>query len=162
MTQAIQAMVKGQFLNPAPLLSDMGGDAIADLITAAADVVLILDRDGIIRDMAVGNEDMLDAGADRGDQSIALPLPVGQRGLVLVAAMHDAVLDAEGLEPAFDHRAIALDAAIDRRRGIGDLRVFTAIEQTVITPATGRFRQLGSRRRQQCRRASQADQQPKK
>ncbi len=62
MTQAIQAMVKGQFLNPAPLLSDMGGDAIADLITAAADVVLILDKEGIIRDMAVGSEDMLHSG----------------------------------------------------------------------------------------------------
>lgn len=62
MTQGIQAMVKGQFLNPAPLLADMGGDAIADLITAAADVVLILDKDGVIRDMAVGSEDMLESG----------------------------------------------------------------------------------------------------
>ncbi|MGI9216097.1 MAG: transcriptional regulator PpsR [Hydrogenophaga sp.] len=62
MTQGTQAMVKGQFLNPAPLLANMGGDAIADLITAAADVVLILDQDGIIRDMAVGSEDMLDSG----------------------------------------------------------------------------------------------------
>ena len=62
MTQGIQAMVKGQFLNPAPLLADMSGDAIAELITAAADVVLILDRDGIIQDMALGSEDMLDSG----------------------------------------------------------------------------------------------------
>ena len=62
MTQGIQAMVKGQFLNPAQLLPDMSGDAIADLITAAADVVLILDRDGIIRDMALGSEDMLESG----------------------------------------------------------------------------------------------------
>lgn len=62
MTQGIQAMVKGQFLNPAPLLADMSGDAIADLITAAADVVLILDQDGIIQDMALGSEDMLESG----------------------------------------------------------------------------------------------------
>jgi transcriptional regulator PpsR len=62
MTQGIQAMVKGQFANPAPLLADMGGDAIADLITAAADVVLILDSEGVIRDMAVGSEDLLDSG----------------------------------------------------------------------------------------------------
>jgi hypothetical protein len=62
MTQGIQAMVKGQFLNPAQLLPDMSGDAIADLITAAADVVLILDRDGIIQDMALGSEDMLESG----------------------------------------------------------------------------------------------------
>jgi transcriptional regulator PpsR len=62
MTQGIQAMVKGQFLNPAQFLPDMSGDAVADLITAAADVVLILDRDGIIQDMALGSEDMLESG----------------------------------------------------------------------------------------------------
>jgi transcriptional regulator PpsR len=62
MTQGIQAMVKGQFLNPAPLLADMGGDAIAELISCAADVVLILDQDGVIRDMALGSEDMLESG----------------------------------------------------------------------------------------------------
>ncbi len=62
MTQGIQAMAKGQFLNPAPLLADMEEDAIANLLTAAADVVLILDHEGIIRDMALGSEDMLDSG----------------------------------------------------------------------------------------------------
>lgn len=62
MTQGIQAMVKGQFLNPAPLLADMSGDAVADLITAAADVVLILDHEGIICDIALGSEDMLESG----------------------------------------------------------------------------------------------------
>jgi transcriptional regulator PpsR len=65
MTQGIQAMVKGQFMNPAPLLADMSGDAVADLITAAADVVLILDHDGVIRDMAMGSEDMLDSGCEQ-------------------------------------------------------------------------------------------------
>ncbi|MFC3685737.1 transcriptional regulator PpsR [Hydrogenophaga luteola] len=65
MTQGIPAMVKGQFLNPAPLLADMSGDAVADLITAAADVVLILDHDGIIRDMALGSEDMLESGCQQ-------------------------------------------------------------------------------------------------
>lgn len=62
MTQGNPAMVKGQFQNPAPFLADMGGDAIAELISAAADVVLILDHDGVIRDMALGSEDMLDSG----------------------------------------------------------------------------------------------------
>lgn len=65
MTQGIQAMVKGQFLNPAPLLADMSGDAVADLITASADVVLILDQDGVIRDMALGSEDMLESGCQQ-------------------------------------------------------------------------------------------------
>ncbi|MNO39118.1 hypothetical protein D3C76_292380 [compost metagenome] len=69
---------------------------------------------------------------------------------------------ADGFELALDHRAIALDAAIDRRRRVGDLRVFRAIEQAVVTPATDRLRQLGRRCRQQRGRAGQADQQPKK
>ena len=62
MTQGIPAMAKGQFLNPAPFLADMEGHAVAELISAAADVVLILDHEGVIRDMALGSEDMLDAG----------------------------------------------------------------------------------------------------
>jgi transcriptional regulator PpsR len=62
MTQSMTAMVKGPFTHPVPLLSNMGGDAIADLITAAADVVLILDGDGVIQDMAVGSDEMLDSG----------------------------------------------------------------------------------------------------
>ena len=55
-------MVRGQFLNPAPLLAEMGSDAVATLISAAADVVLILDRDGVIRDMALGNDEMIQTG----------------------------------------------------------------------------------------------------
>ncbi|MDP2263326.1 MAG: transcriptional regulator PpsR [Hydrogenophaga sp.] len=62
MTHAISEMVKGQFMNPSPLLADMGGDAIADLISSAADVVLILDHHGVIQDMAVGSDDLLDSG----------------------------------------------------------------------------------------------------
>jgi transcriptional regulator PpsR len=62
MNRATSAMAKGFFTNPAPLLADMGGDAIADLISAAADVVLILNHDGTIEDMAVGSEDMLESG----------------------------------------------------------------------------------------------------
>jgi len=48
-------------------------------------------------------------------------------------------LMTDSLELALDHRAIALDATIDWRGGIGDLRVFTTIKQAVITPATGRL-----------------------
>ncbi|MNR05194.1 hypothetical protein D3C85_1212070 [compost metagenome] len=49
-------------------------------------------------------------------------------------------LGAQGLQLAFDHRAIALHTPVDRRRGIGDLRVFATVQQTVVTPAAHRFR----------------------
>lgn len=62
MNQLTQATVKGQFMNPSALLGGIGGDAIAELFTAAADIVLILDEDGIIRDMALGSEDLLETG----------------------------------------------------------------------------------------------------
>lgn len=65
MTEGTQATVKGHFLNPESLLGNMGGDAIAELITAAADVVLLLDHDGVIRDMALGNEEMLESGCQQ-------------------------------------------------------------------------------------------------
>lgn len=65
MTQGIPAMVQGQFANPTPLLAGIGADAIADLMTAASDVVLILDRDGVIQDMAVDSEDLLHSGCQQ-------------------------------------------------------------------------------------------------
>ncbi|MNO76865.1 hypothetical protein D3C76_679520 [compost metagenome] len=70
-------------------------------------------------------------------------------------------LCADGLELALDHRAIALHTAIDGGRGIGDLRVFGTVEQTVEAPAAHRLRQLGTRRGQGGR-TGPADQQQKK
>ena len=55
-----------------------------------------------------------------------------------------------------------LDAAIDRRRRVGDLRIFRTIKQAVITPAADRLGQFCSRRRPQRRRAGEAEQQQKK
>ncbi|MNF69141.1 hypothetical protein D3C84_510160 [compost metagenome] len=71
-------------------------------------------------------------------------------------------LGAQGLQLAFDHRAIALHTPVDRRRGIGDLRVFATVQQTVVTPAAHRFRQRGIRRSQNHGHDSQPDQQQKK
>lgn len=64
MTQGTHVSAKGQFLQFDPLLADVPGDALAQLMTAAADVVLILDRAGVIRDLAVGSDDLLASGCE--------------------------------------------------------------------------------------------------
>jgi transcriptional regulator PpsR len=62
MTEGIRTLAKGQLLHPADYLDDMGGNALAELLTASADVVLILGDDGVIQDMAIGNNEMLEVG----------------------------------------------------------------------------------------------------
>ncbi|WP_022975028.1 transcriptional regulator PpsR [Nevskia ramosa] len=44
---------------PNSRLGSLDADSAADLIAAAADVALVLDGDGVIRDVALGSEDML-------------------------------------------------------------------------------------------------------
>src|SRR3981189_455348 len=61
-----------------------------------------------------GGEDMLDGGADGSDQAIAPLLPMRQLGLVLVTPVHDAVLDAERLEPAPSLLVLVGAVGIDR------------------------------------------------
>lgn len=55
----MSALVK-HFLSPAESLGDFDVEATATLLTAAADVALVLDRDGIIRDVAFGNGELAD------------------------------------------------------------------------------------------------------
>lgn len=64
MTQGSHVSARGQFQHLEPLLADVQSDALAQLITAAADVVLILDREGVIRDLAVGNQELLASGCE--------------------------------------------------------------------------------------------------
>ncbi len=45
-----------------------------------------------------GSEDAFDRRPPGGDEAVAHPLPMRQGGLVLVRAMHDAVLDAGALQ----------------------------------------------------------------
>src|SRR6266581_1216573 len=47
-----------------------------------------------------GGEDMLDGGTDGSDQPVTPLLPARQLGLVLVTPVHDAILDAQRLQPA--------------------------------------------------------------
>lgn len=62
MPQGIEEHVSGHFDRPELFLSDLDADVAAALITASADVVLIVDDAGIIRDMAFGNDELLSHG----------------------------------------------------------------------------------------------------
>src|SRR5215213_9414303 len=60
-----------------------------------------------------GPEDALDGGAAAGDEGVAPRLPARQGGLVLVRAVHDAILDAARLEPGAALLALVALVAID-------------------------------------------------
>ena len=62
MQQVTQAYIDRHFEMPGQFLADLDADAAAELITAAADVVLILDHAGVIRDLAFGSDELLAQG----------------------------------------------------------------------------------------------------
>ena len=62
MSQASQAYVHRPFDKADPFLAGLDADAAAELVTASADVVLILDNDGVIRDLALMGKDMMGLG----------------------------------------------------------------------------------------------------
>ncbi|MFY9514079.1 MAG: transcriptional regulator PpsR, partial [Rubrivivax sp.] len=52
------------FAAPEQLLSDIDARSAAALIAAAADVALVIDGQGVIRDLAIGNPDLAFDGSD--------------------------------------------------------------------------------------------------
>jgi transcriptional regulator PpsR len=62
MSQGTQEHSVGRFETPGLFLADLDADVAASLIAASADVVLIVDGDGVIRDMAFGSEELLHHG----------------------------------------------------------------------------------------------------
>jgi transcriptional regulator PpsR len=62
MALGLQERMEGRFSTPELFLSDLDADAAATLISAAADVVLIVDNMGVIRDLALGNDELLTHG----------------------------------------------------------------------------------------------------
>ncbi len=65
MSQGIQERSVGRFDAPEAFLAGLDIDATAALVTAAADVVLVLDGAGVIRDLAFGSEDLLSHGYEQ-------------------------------------------------------------------------------------------------
>jgi transcriptional regulator PpsR len=51
-----------EFESPAQSLGDLDAEVVARLIAAAADVTMIIDQEGVIRDIAFGSEDLLSEG----------------------------------------------------------------------------------------------------
>ncbi len=58
MQQVTQAFIDRHFEMPGQFLANLDADTAAELITAAADVVLVLDDAGVIRDLALGSDDL--------------------------------------------------------------------------------------------------------
>ncbi len=56
------AHIDRQFEMPGKFLADLDADAAAELVTASADVVLVLDQDGVIQDLALATDDLLELG----------------------------------------------------------------------------------------------------
>jgi transcriptional regulator PpsR len=62
MSQGTQEQIVGHLARPELFLADLDADVVASLIAASADVILIVDDTGIIRDMAFSNEELLTPG----------------------------------------------------------------------------------------------------
>jgi transcriptional regulator PpsR len=62
MPQGTQEQIVGHLARPELFLADLDADVAASLIAASADVILIVDDTGVIRDMAFGNEELLAQG----------------------------------------------------------------------------------------------------
>ncbi len=62
MQQVTQAFIDRHFEMPSQFLANLDVDTAAELITAAADVVLVLDDSGVIRDLALGSDDLRTQG----------------------------------------------------------------------------------------------------
>jgi len=60
--QGTQDSIERHFELPGQFLSDLDAESAAELITAAADVVLVLDVQGVIRDMAFGGDELINKG----------------------------------------------------------------------------------------------------
>lgn len=62
MPQGTQERLIGHFDKPELFLAGLDADVTASLVTAAADVVLVVDGAGIIRDLAFGSDELLKEG----------------------------------------------------------------------------------------------------
>ncbi len=62
MTQALHASAPRLLQMPEAFLAQLSADAAAELITTAADVVLILDEAGVIQDISLASEDLAASG----------------------------------------------------------------------------------------------------
>lgn len=62
MSQGIRKFEPGRFESADSFLSSLGSDAVSQLLTASADLVLVLDPQGGIRDLALNSEELVNLG----------------------------------------------------------------------------------------------------
>jgi transcriptional regulator PpsR len=61
----LDAVIAKQFRSPEKTLGGLDAGTAASLLLAAADIALVVDRGGTIRDIAVGSEDLVAAGVEK-------------------------------------------------------------------------------------------------
>jgi PAS domain-containing protein len=60
--QTARAPILGRFANAQRIFAHMDADIVSTLVTAAADVVLVMDESGVIQDAAFGSQELLNYG----------------------------------------------------------------------------------------------------
>jgi transcriptional regulator PpsR len=80
MTQGAQKLDLGRFESASALLSGLDPDTIAEILSAAADVVLLLDTQGRIRDLSLASPELVNLGCrDWQGQALAATVTVESR-----------------------------------------------------------------------------------
>ena len=141
-----------EFESPGTSLGGLSADVIGQLIAASADVALIVDDDGVIRDLAFGSEDLLREGYYEWlGKPWADTVTVESRPKV-EALLRDSRAHAaprwrhinhpslEGADLPLSYSAIALPQPSGRSKGIGrsvvfgrDLRANSVLQQRLIS-----------------------------
>lgn len=139
------------FRSPLESIGNLGAEAAGRLLAAAADVALIVDDDGVIRDLAIGSADLLGQGYDQWlDRPLADTVTVESRPKV-EALLRDSRANAKprwrhinhpsasGTDLPLSYAAIHLPAATGRGKTGArsvvfgrDLRASAAMQQRLI------------------------------
>ncbi|MEO8524465.1 MAG: transcriptional regulator PpsR [Caldimonas sp.] len=140
-----------EFESPARSLGDLDADVAGRLIAAAADVALIIDDEGVIRDLAFGSEELLREGyyewlGKPWAETVTIESRPKVAGLLRDSRANAAPRwrhinhpSAEGADLPMSYAAIALPAA-GRAKSIGravvfgrDLRANAALQQRLVS-----------------------------
>jgi len=137
------------FAAPAKHLNDLDAGAIGYLLAAAADIALILDADGVVRDMAIGNDSLESEGAKEWLGKAWVQATVKESRSKAEALLRDAAAQAPLQWRQISHHLAQGDVPLScaavrlrdaaRTRAVGrtvvfgrDLRAVTALQQRVV------------------------------
>jgi transcriptional regulator PpsR len=151
--QGTQDFIDRQFELPGQFLSDLDAESAAELITAAADVVLVLDVQGVIRDIAFDGDEVISKGCQdwvgkNWAQTVTVESQVKVRALLKDSLTGDGVRWRQVNHPVAGAQDLPLsysvvpvrrkgqsaDSAITHSLAFGrDLRAQMALQQRLVT-----------------------------